>query len=223
MDGGFSYPEVARLLGLEGVAGEPSTSVRRFFDAAGSDYEEGVGVLFEGVAFEQGKTLGFYRRELLLPVHPGARLGFRDPEPYREVHSWMLERVRAAKKVLRAASRVLLTGEARPRPGDESLVDIGPQQLDQFAEEGDAYLMHLFLGGAQLAIGDESYQETWDDWVTGRARLVFRHVMAALPTPGAQRLRREVAAEDYLEFGLRRLRGGDRDSAVSTPGQEATV
>jgi hypothetical protein len=208
MEGGFTYTEVARLLGFAGHAeGQPSASVSRYFATPGAEFETGVVVLFEGVAFEQGKTLGFYRRELLLPVPREASMGFRDPEPFRAVHAWMLERVTAAKKALRGAARILLTGERRPRRGDDALVGLAPDLLDGFADVGDAYLTIMLQGGAGLAEGDLSYQETWAAWLVSRTRAAFQKAKAILPVPGAQRFRREVAAEDYLEWGLRRLRG----------------
>jgi len=210
MESGFTYPEVAELLGL-GERGGPSASVRAFFDRESSELVPAVEVIFDGVAFEQGKTLGLFRRALPLPVDRSVNLFFDDPEPLRRVHRKMLEQIVQTKKFLRAASRIVLHGRLRPGSGDLAVADQAPAIIDQFAEDSDTYFRFLFQAAPQEAAGDDNWEMEWGERLAGWARDAFETVLPRLPAPGAQRLGREMNARDYLDWKLKSLAGHPKE------------
>jgi hypothetical protein len=212
MESGFTYPEVADLLGL-GERGAPSPAVQAFFERGDSESIANVRVVFDGLAFEQGKTLGFFRRELPLPVDATTTLLFSNPDPLRRVHAHMLATIGQAKKILRAASRIVLHGEPRPGAGDDAVASQAPLALDGFAEDSDQYFRFLFAAGSREAAGDDQWQLEWADQVAAWARSVFDTVLPRLPAPGAQRLARETNALDYLDWKLRDLGAGHSASS----------
>lgn len=205
MEHGFTYGEVAELLGF-GERGTPSASVAAFLRQEQSVEVSGVSVLFEGVAFEQGKTLGFHRRRVPLPVEPGGGLTFADPDPFRRAHASMLEMLGEAKRVLRAASRVALHGEARPRKGDEAQAGLAADDLDRQAEADDTYLRFLFHAGRREAEAEEEWREEWLDWLERASRSAFDRTLPALPGPGSQRFARHMQALNYLDYRLAAFR-----------------
>ncbi|MEQ9398437.1 MAG: type I-E CRISPR-associated protein Cse1/CasA [Longimicrobiales bacterium] len=212
LDTGFTYPEAAELLGL-GQKGVPSPSVQSFFDRAGTASVAGVEVLFEGVAFEQGKTLGFFRRVLPLPVDARTKVLFSQPDPLRLVHREMLEQVRRVRTVLRAASRIVLHGEPRPKGRDEEIADLAATWLHQFVDDSDRYFRFLFQAAPRQVDGDESWATEWTELLRGWARIAIEHALPALPAPSAQRLGREMNALDYLDWKLRDMGADESDSA----------
>lgn len=214
MEYGYTYPEVADLLGFGNRGRQPSETVRAFFAGSASDQVTDVKVLFEGVAFEQGKTLGFHRREVLLPISQVGGSTFEDPEPLRAAHLFMLTKIQEAKTILRSAARIVLSGNPKPRRGDEERVNVASGLLDTFAEENDMYLRTLFEAGAMERSNDRSYQASWLEWVADRARRAFRRALPRLPSPGAQRLEREMNAENYLEGRLWHLQGKGQETSL---------
>lgn len=222
MEGGFTYPEVAELLGFGDREMRPSDSVISFFEQRGSDEQAGVEVLFEGVAFEQGKTLGFYRRVLPLPARRKVgSLLFSEPEPFRNAHTRMLAKVRQAKSILRASARIVLAGEPKPRKGDDALAAIPADRLDIFADEDDAYLRALFRFGEREQEGDSSWDGEWAEWVAGRARDAFHDTLPLLVAPSSQRIRREADAVNHLEGRLWKLRDRPTADETNEPSEEA--
>lgn len=221
MDDGFTYPEVAELLGFGDREMRPSETVAAFFEERGSDTRAGVELLFEGVAYEQGKTLGFYRRVLPLPTTRRGGSLFEEPEPFRLAHMRMLAKVKQAKSILRAAARIILSGEARPRTGDEALAATPADRLDEFADDSDAYLMALFEFGQRQREGDDSWDAEWSDWVSDRARRAFTETLPFLVAPTGQRIRREADALNYLEGRLwKEVRDGSKAEDTSDPSTE---
>jgi hypothetical protein len=206
---GYSYAEVVRLLfGDEQRGGTPSPSVQAL---AGLDDQLRLDlrVLFEGTAYERGKTGGFHRREVLLPAQ---NVGFiSDPVPLRAAHAEMLQRVKDAKSALRGAARILLTGELKPRPGDEGKTGGPVTVLDQRVDA--AYLEQLFAATERKERGDENWLQPWLDWLAEQTWDVFRGTRGMLPTTTGRLWEREIDAEGYLQHKLYGLRGGQRGDA----------
>ena len=210
MDYGFNYREVAELLGFGERGVRPSDSVTTFFEERGSDRRAGVQVVLEGLAFEQGKTLGFHRKVLPLPIGRASRASFTRPEPFREAHARMLAVLRDGKSILVGSARIVLTGAPSKRgKAEHELVGLPLARLEVFAEEGDAYLDHLFRFGQREHAGDESWEEEWRKWVSERAGRAFMQALPMLPSPVGQRVRREADALNYLEARLWKLRAGE--------------
>lgn len=196
MGTGYRYDEVARLLfGGEDGRGRPSPSVAAVLDAVDAGT---VRVIFEGMAFDQGKTLGFHRREVLLPE--GNLLDLREPDLLREMHGAFLRHVKEAQGALRGAARILLQGVPRKRPGDEAKAEFGATALQHAVD--DVYLDALLEAVRRHRSGDASGLEDWAGRVRDMALAVFEQTKASLPTPSTQRLRRQIDAESFLRRKL---------------------
>lgn len=221
LEGGYGYAEIANLLfGTDpSRPGVPPPSVR----AAQGTLHDGrpdVRVLFEGTAFEQGKTVGFYRREVVLP-RIAADL-FADPEPVREVHTEMLARVRDVKFALTGAARILLAGEPKRRDGDEGKVARPADHFDAFVDR--EYLDSLLRAAERHRREDDTWRGEWARRLTILALASFQETRDAVPTSTARRFERTVRAQSWLERRLRRIRidAGDPEAAFPTPdAQEA--
>ncbi len=224
LDGGYGYAEVTNLLfGADSRRpGTVSPSVR----AASVPLLDGrsdVRVVFEGTAFEQGKTVGFYRREILLP--PSAKVWLSD-EPsavMREVHRQMLGWVREVKSVLNGAARILLSGEPRPRDGDAGKIALPADRFDALVDRD--YLEHLLTGADREIQDDATWRGEWTRHLAALAVTSFRETRDAIPTATASRYEREVRATDWLEFRLRRIRvdAGDPESTFPSPEPQEVV
>lgn len=222
MEGGFPYPEVAELMGLSDREVSPSDTVRAFLEEAGADQRTGIEVVLEGVAFEQGKTLGFYRRVVpLRDAARGAGLFMPDPEPFRATHGRMLAKIQEAKSILRASARMVVGGGPRARTGDEAVAAIPVERLDSFADEGDAYLIRLFEFGRREEAGDTSWDREWAKEVADWARDAFLAVLPLLVAPFGQRYRREAEALNHLEARLWKLQGGAEPLDTKATDEEA--
>lgn len=203
---GYDYTEVVQLLFGGEKGATPSPSVQALAERAPSAGAD-LSVVFEGVAYEQGKTLGFHRREVLLPagVDRNAIAFLDEPRPLLEAHGRLLEHIAEVKKALRGAARIVLSGEPKPRPSDDKKAE-RPAALLEARVDG-VYLDFLFT--AATANQRES-QSRWDrpllEWLDQNAREVLREALAALPCSTNQRLEREVRAEAYLSGRLRKLR-----------------
>lgn len=204
---GYDYTEVVRLLfGTTEQGGTPSASVQALADRGELERRD-LRVLFEGTAYEQGKTGGYHRREVLLPTSGGGEVigWFSNPDPVRKAHTAMYDAVRNAKSALRGAARILLAGSPRPREGDAAKVEPPAALLERVVDA--AYLEHLFAAAAALEAGRDDWLTEWLQWLSAEAEVAFRASLGLLPTSTGRRWEREVGAESYLGFKLRKLRG----------------
>lgn len=207
---GYDYTEVVRLLfGTDEQGGTPSASVQALADRGELDRGD-LRVLFEGTAYEQGKTGGYHRREVLLPTSGGRDVipwinDDSPTNPVRRAHTAMYDAVRDAKSALRGAARILLNGEPRRREGDDAKVNPVADQLEQVVDA--AYLEHLFTAAGALDAGRDDWLTKWLRWLSKEAEKVFRASLGMLPTSTGRRWERETSAESYLGYKLRKLRG----------------
>jgi hypothetical protein len=208
---GYDYTEVVRLLFGEDAERSPSVEALRESD---DGTRPDLAVLFQGVAYEQGKTGGFHRREVLLP--PSALPLFDDPDPVRTAHAEMLGMVRDAKSALRGAARIFLNGEPRPRDGDAGRVDLPALALE--ARVDPIYLAHLFGFAERQGSGDTNWRWEWGGVLRDLARDAFEKTLPALPASTARLYEREVEAWSYLSWKLRQL--ADPDSVLAGAGDE---
>lgn len=209
LEKGYDYKEVTRLLGF-GDDARPSPSVRALQARRYRDRSD-VRVVFEGTAFERGKTLGFHHREVLLPAGFVKRRPWDDPDPAREAHRQMLATVSDAKSALRGAARFLLAGSPRPRQGDQGKVEAPARLLEQRVDQ--IYLERLFEASELERQGDDSYRRSWGEEVADMALEAFRETREAIPSAAARRYEREVRAESWLRGRLVQLRSpGDESS-----------
>ncbi len=196
MGTGYRYDEVVRLLfGGEDGSARPSPTVASLLDAGDVGT---VRVVFEGMAFDQGKTLGFHSREVLLPE--GNLLDLRDPDLLRETHGEFLRRVKDAQSALRGAARILLNGSPRPRTGDAAKIDLSAQAL-QYAVD-TVYVDALLDAVRRRRAGEATAVDEWSARVRTMALDAHAATQAMVPTPTTQRLRREVEAESFVRRKL---------------------
>jgi hypothetical protein len=211
---GYDYTEVVRLLFPTEENGTPSPSVQ-VLASRGDNERTNLRVVFAGTAYEQGKTGGFHRREVLLP--PDNTDLFADPEPVRFAHEQMLQHVKNAKGALRGAARILLNGELRPRDGDAGKTDAFAAQLEQRADA--AYLEYLWAAAAARKRDEENCALPWARWLSEQAEEIFRTSLGMLPSSTGRRWERETSAEAYLKWKLAQLRGEADNAAPGTDPQ----
>lgn len=204
MDRGYTYEEVVNLL-FGGDAKRPGTPSASVSEAARRriNPETPVRVVFEGTAYDQGKTGGFHRRELPLP--PQAARSFTDPDPLLAAHDFMLKKAKEAKSALRGAARVLLAGNPKPRTGDAGKVEAGARLLEERIDR--EYLPELFRAAEQQTNDDDSYHRTWTQQLTDWALAVHEQTAHTLPTAGGRQYQRRVDADAFLNRKLWKLRG----------------
>lgn len=207
MKSGYDYQEVVRL--LFSIDASPSDSVAALA-ASGSASRSDVRVVFEGTAYEQGKTGGFHYREVLLPTTSTFSF-LAQPEPVQAAHTAMLAMARAAKNAIRGATRVLLAGSPRRRDGDEVKVEGPARALDRVIDR--TYIPTLLAAAERHAHGDLSYLTDWGLVLTALTRTAFEEAMKSVPTSGARRYEREVFALTWLDVQLRKMRGEEADTA----------
>lgn len=206
---GYDYAEVVRLLfGEDDRPVERSPSVQGML-VLDDGRREDLAVLFEGVGYEQGKTVGFFSTEVLLPAF--ARRGFAKPAPIRAAHTDMLKHVQAARYALRAAARLYMTGANRPGAGG-GMVELPVEALETRANRvgqpdddrigGWGYLQFLFAFAERQAAGDGDWLREWGQVLRTWARSAFEQVLPSLPTSLSRRFENEDAAWSYLEFRL---------------------
>jgi CRISPR system Cascade subunit CasA len=196
---GYDYREVVRLL-CPGEDGEPSPTVLALL-SEGSASDDGLRVVFQGTAYEQGKTLGFHQRTVLLP--PGASKTFRQPKTVRAVHATMLQTVKDAKAALSGASRIYMTGDVRGRDGDEGRVSRAADALEGRIDT--LYVDRLLSHAPRHAEGDEGWRRDWGAELRDLALKTFDETMPGLPTSLARRFERESAATGWLRWKLSAL------------------
>jgi CRISPR system Cascade subunit CasA len=196
MGTGYRYDEVVRLLfGDSARPGAPSPSVAALLDTRPPD---GARIRFEGMAFDQGKTLGFHHREILVPA--GNYLDFEDGGEIRALHADFLQVVKDAQAALRAAARILLLGSPKPNRHAAAKTEAGAQTLQSAV---DAVYVDRLLAAARAArAGDANSVDAWRAWVREQALRAFEQTRHAVPTPTSTRYQREVSAEAYLRRKL---------------------
>ncbi|MCC7494930.1 MAG: type I-E CRISPR-associated protein Cse1/CasA [Fimbriimonadaceae bacterium] len=204
LEHGYSYTEVVMLLFGGTKDARRSPSVEALVKAADLDRDD-LAVTFEGVAYDQGKTLGFHRREVLLPAIGGDWLS--DPTPIRTAHAHLLSVVDDAKSALRGAARIVLSGAPRPRSGDKKKADRPAAVLEQRVDA--CYLDFLF--GAAATIQEQGAAVRFDlpflEWLQEAAEAALATALPELPVSTNQRFERELRAEAFLKARLRKLRG----------------
>lgn len=216
--GGYGYAEIANLLFRTDAKrpGTPSPSVqaaqRPLYDGRAD-----VRVLFEGTAFEQGKTVGFYQREVLLP--PGAASFISDPDPVRATHAEMLARVKQVKSALNGAARILLAGEPKPRDGDAGKISLPADHFDACVDR--IYLERLLTAADRHVHNDDDWRWEWARHVEGLALASFKETSEAVPTATARSYERSVRAQTWLRRRLLSVRGDSGDPSVVTPSPES--
>lgn len=205
LEGGYDYREVMNLLfGVDPKRpARPSPSARALVRSRYTNRPD-VRVVFEGTAFEQGKTVGFHRREVLLPGDSRAYLN--DSQPLRQIHGELMERVRRVKSALNGAGRVLLAGVAKPREGDGDKIAASATLLETAVDS--AYLGVLLDAARRSSDGDDSWRAGWAQQLSDWALAAFHDGMAAIPRATARRYEREVHAWSWLHRQLREVRAG---------------
>jgi CRISPR system Cascade subunit CasA len=206
---GYDYTEVVRLLfGTADQGGTPSASVKML--AAEGDVERtDLRAVFEGTAYEQGKTGGFHRREVMLP--PQRMELLVDPQPVHRAHRHLLDAVKETKAALRGAARILLNGELRPREGDAAKTEVFAAQLEPRVDA--VYLSYLWDAAAALKAGEEESTSAWTRWLSEQAERIFRSSLGLLPASTGRRFERETRSEAYLRWKLAQMRGDVADAA----------
>lgn len=198
---GYGYEEVVNL--LFSYKGAPSDSVAALARSPVASRTD-VRVIFEGTAFEQGKTGGFHNREILLPS--ASVFSFlANPEPIQQTHTEMLHRAKAAKSAIRGATRILLGGTPKPRDGDDAKVDGPARELERAIDR--VYIPTLLSAAERRARGDMDYLAEWSERLSELTRSTFQKAMPGIPTSGARRYEREILAASWLDYRLRIMRG----------------
>lgn len=212
LEKGYDYKEIVRLLGF-GEDGRPSPSVRALQESRFNERPD-LRVLFEGIAFERGKTVGFHRREILLPTSFVRRRPWDDPDPARKAHRTMLTTVGDAKSALRGTARFLLAGSPRPREGDQGKIDAPARLLEERVDR--IYLDQLFEAAELEKDGDESYRTAWGEKIADMALAAFRDAKDEVPSVSSRSYEREVRAESWLRGRLRELRAPEGEPQGET-------
>lgn len=205
LEQGYGYGEVVRLLFPHGEdAARTAPSVRCLLDQRGEDVGE-AWVLFEGLAFQQGKTRGFHRRMVRLPTPP-PRLTFGQHlrDPVQLAHPAMLEATKRTGAALRAAFSMLMRGLPRPRDEDRRRTEHVVAKLDAAV---DAQYLNFLLDVPNRAQErpEDDVTLPYRQWLFELAtREVFHAGVASLPRSISRALEYEVRAEAYLRGRLRR-------------------
>lgn len=192
----------------------PSPTVQAFVRSPPRLGDQPALLILEGLAFEQGKTLGFHQRTV--PVFRSDTTILAAPEPLRAAHSFMSNAVQRASSALRGAVRIVLHGESRPRAGDGGPLDKASAPLMHRIEE--QYIAVLFEAGRQEAEGRDEYKERWVEQLREWTSDTLRQAEDGLPRAEARRYERSVGAEAFLLRKFREMLGEVRgqDDATQT-------
>lgn len=203
LEKGYDYLEVVRLLfGLEGARCSPS--VEALFSNP-PDLDD-LRIVFEGVAFEQGKTRGFHRREVRLPRQRSKLMRLARQVPVVAIlHQQMLDQTTKAKRALRSALALLLSGDPRPRDSDRAKMGPGIDVLDALIDS--IYIDYL----VDAATGEDTDDPTeayrrwlFDTILAGGREGVFAKAVTSLPRSVGRQFEEEVRSEAYLRSRLRK-------------------
>jgi hypothetical protein len=202
LEQGYGYREVVRL--LFGEASRPSASVASL---EGTDpvKADGIWVLFQGVAYDQGKTLGYHARSVALPDVAAQFDLLFEPETVRDMHEELLELVTGVQRAVTAALRILVHGDPKPLQSDP-LGDAARQHLDFSVDQ--FYLTHLFAATAERKTAADEPAEAKRAFVEellGAGEVAFEHGAGRAAVPSVHRLRRQVESEAYLRRRFRQL------------------
>jgi CRISPR-associated protein Cse1 (CRISPR_cse1) len=195
---GYDYREVvALILGDDSHEPSPAVAALRRASVGSGDAR----ILFEGTAYEQGKTNGFFRREVLIPFRPHGSPVFTRPPDVADVHHIMLRKVVDAGRALRGAVRVLMHGEPKPRTGDDAAAHLPVAFLEERLDE--IYVDRLLANGDRHLSGDEGWEGDWSESLRRLSLKAFNTVEPAVPTSSATRFERRADAHRYLDRKLR--------------------
>ncbi len=202
---GYHYREVVRLLIPDPENSiQKSPSVESLINCPPPE-EENLHAVFEGTAFEQGKTRGFHRRTVRLP-RKAVREGLLSHriEPIHEANNRMLGATSATRRALRSALSLVLSGSLRGR--DSDIEKVAPY-LSRLEEEVDrVYLDFLFQAAEDAAdqVMDDP-TEPFREWLFEvTTHHVFLEALRSLPRSSGRWFEEEVTAEAYLRGRLRK-------------------
>jgi hypothetical protein len=199
MQDGFHYREIARLLLRStvesGPNGRPSFAVEY---AARATDDALLPVQLEGMAFDQGKTVGFHRRLVNVPTDVVV-----DPEPVSILVVGMLQDARIAERALVSAIRVWMNGSRKPTAGDRALMERLRQGLTTSIDEAFVELMPT-LRALKLDEDLEPRRSAWRLRLEALSARALRRVFESTPVPSASRYERHVAAFAKLRVTFRR-------------------
>jgi CRISPR system Cascade subunit CasA len=216
---GYGYAEVTNLLfGTDSKRpGTASPSVLAARTALLNGRAD-VRVLFEGTAFEQGKTLGFYSREVMLPPSSAAWLSQDPALSIRQVSAELLTRVRDVKAALNGAARILASGDPKPHDGDAGKINLPSSHFDALVD--GVYLDALLNAAGRHVQGDDTWHGEWARLLAELALESFHETRGSVPTATARRYEREVRATAWLQRRLRRARADAGDPEAFYPSTE---
>lgn len=205
LEAGYDYREVVKLLVPQtDDEARRSPTVEALLSSPPADSED-FRVVFEGIAFEKGKTRGFHRRVVRLPRRAVRRGLFgRQVEPIHKVHRAMMEDTGAtARRALQSGISMLVSGT--PKPSDDLRRKAGTVLLRFDNRVDQHYLEFLFRGAQQQADGDEGWRIMYRKWLY---RLIvhdlFPIAVRSMPRNVGRRLEQEVKAEAYLTRRLKK-------------------
>ncbi len=205
LESGYDYREVVKLLVPQtDDEARRSPTVDALLTSPPADAED-LRVILEGIAFEQGKTRGFHRRVVRLPLR-AVRQGLfgQRVEPIHQVHRAMLEDTGpTARRALQSGISMLVAGT--PKPSADLRRKAEPVLL-RFDDEVDRhYLKFLFRGAQEQADGDEGWRGTYRDWLYWLVvHEVFPVAVRSMPRNVGRRFEQEVKAEAYLTRQLKK-------------------
>jgi hypothetical protein len=205
LEAGYHYREVVRLMlpqDQEDAVRSPSVDAALSSPPAKAT---DIRVIFEGMAFEQGKTRGFHTRTVRLPLRAVRRglFGF-DAEPIHAAHQQMLEDTGAVtRRALQSMMALILTGEPRATEEARRKMHAVLQRFD--AEVDRVYLDQLFAAAELVAEGVEDWEQPYRSWLFELAvGQILPFALSSLPRSQGRRMEEEVRAEAYLRGRLRR-------------------
>lgn len=206
LEKGYDYLEVVRLLfELDGAVRSPSADALMLNPPNVDDLR----VVFEGMAFEQGKTRGFHRREVRLPRQRSSRLRLSGQVPLvAALHQQMLEQTTRAKRALRSAIALVLSHDPLPRDSVRAKMTTGIDGLEALID--GVYIDFLIDAATSEGADDPTRpyrQWLFDSIVVGRSgghEAIFEAAITSLPRSVARQFEDKVRSEAYLRARLRR-------------------
>lgn len=206
LEKGYDYLEVVRsLFGVDGAVRSPSADALLGNPPNLADLR----VVFEGMAFEQGKTRGFHRRELRLPRQRSRLMRLPAQLPLiPALHQQMLAQTTKSKRALRSALALLLSHNPLARDSDREKMGVAINSLDTRI---DAVYIDFLIDAATSEEGEDATQ-AYRQWLfdiivmgrPGQHDSVFANAIRSLPRSVGRQFEDEVRSEAYLRARLRR-------------------